>query len=178
MERFLRRWLEASGEFFSITSDDNLGDQLVRFIQENEIASVVIADSPSVRGIAKHLESKVEIAADFGCKENRYDRRTAIELCSRAEAGITGVDALIADTGTLVIASRRIGDRLCSSLPPIHMAIATEAPIYDDIGEFLRSADQTLTMSFITGPSRTADIEKILILGAHGPVRVIVWGSE
>ncbi len=94
--------------------------------------------------------------------------------------GITAVDFLVARTGSVVLSSATAGGRRLSVLPPFHIAIATADQLvisldeamagYQKRGEFERSSYATI----ITGPSRTSDIEKILVLGAHGPKRLAV----
>ncbi len=90
-----------------------------------------------------------------------------------ADLGITGCECLIAQTGTIVVSTRAI-----SVLPPVHLVIARPDQIVPDLAaafEFLRHRYDGRwpdAISFITGPSRTADIEKILVMGAHGPKRL------
>lgn len=94
--------------------------------------------------------------------------------------GISAVDFLVARTGSIVLSTATAGGRRLSVLPPFHIAIATPAQIvvsldealqqYHSRGESKRSSYATV----ITGPSRTSDIEKILVLGAHGPKRLAV----
>lgn len=175
MSIFRDRLIEASGEY-KVTTTEQLGDSLIAFLNDNGIKSVVLGGSPLSSKVGELLKGKVDILADFS--NDDIDRKEAIKLCSRADAGITGVDALIATTGTLAIASRNQGDRLCSSLPPIHLALATQTPIFSDLETYMKYMDADLTLAFITGPSRTADIEKQLVLGAHGPTRVVVWGLD
>ncbi len=99
-----------------------------------------------------------------------------------ADIGITGVDFAIADTGTLVILSNTNQPRLTSLLPPIHIAVLKKETIVPNIhalfvklGKFYQNYNKLCScISFITGPSRTADIELNLTLGVHGPGRVIV----
>ncbi|MDE0158783.1 MAG: lactate utilization protein [Candidatus Dadabacteria bacterium] len=100
-----------------------------------------------------------------------------------ADIGITGADFAIADTGTLVLLSGPEQPRLTSLLPPVHIAILEKENIVLDIhalfaklGEsYEKNYDELCTcISFITGPSRTADIELNLTLGVHGPGRAIV----
>lgn len=100
-----------------------------------------------------------------------------------ADIGITGADFAIADTGTLVLLSGPEQPRLTSLLPPVHIAILEKENIVLDIhalfaklGEsYEKNYDELCTcISFITGPSRTADIELNLTLEVHGPGRAIV----
>ena len=95
--------------------------------------------------------------------------------------GVVQADYLVADTGSAMIACGTPQERLVCYLPPACVVIAgvdclaEHLPaIWDDVAR--RAADPALRgeFVFITGPSRTADIEKILILGAHGPKRLVV----
>jgi L-lactate utilization protein LutC len=93
----------------------------------------------------------------------------------RADVGITGVDHLIAETGSIVIHSRPDQPRSASLLPPIHIAVATRDQIVPDLFDlFGRQQDQPgpsvpACISVITGPSKTGDIELKLVTGVHGP---------
>ena len=102
-----------------------------------------------------------------------------IEL-EKCHAGITECDALVAQTGSVVITSRSAGGRALSVLPPHHIVLARRAQLLRDLPEafaHLRqryASDYPSFMSVITGPSRTGDIERILVLGAHGPKKLTV----
>ena len=90
------------------------------------------------------------------------------------DVGITNAQAGIAETGTLVLDSSAELNRLVSLVPPIHIAILDASKIYATLGETLaalRSGGKELSpaITFITGPSRTADIELTLAIGVHGP---------
>ena len=93
--------------------------------------------------------------------------------CAAAGAGITSADYALADTGTLVMISSREEARLVSLLPPVHIAVVPAARMLGTLDELLmklpRPAEQSSSMVLITGPSRTADIEQILVRGVHGP---------
>jgi L-lactate dehydrogenase complex protein LldG len=95
-----------------------------------------------------------------------------------ASLGVTGCHAAIAETGSLVVLSGPGTPRAASLLPPAHLCIVARDDLFATMGEFLhaRSADIAAASccTFITGPSRTADIELTLTLGVHGPGRVIV----
>ncbi len=96
------------------------------------------------------------------------------------DVGVTGAQAAIAETGTLVLESERERHRLASLLPPVHIAILNAADICLSLGEALRlvrrdgSTAMSRTITFITGPSRTADIELTLAIGVHGPKELYV----
>lgn len=97
---------------------------------------------------------------------------------AKAEVGFTGCDAAIAETGSLVMLSTRGKSRAISLLPPVHLALVRRSDLYFSMGEFLRARSESISnvasCTFITGPSRTADIELTLTLGVHGPGRVAV----
>ena len=101
------------------------------------------------------------------------DRDELKQACAGADLGITSVDFALAATGSLVMLSSHNEARLVSLLPPAHIAIFPRSLILANLDELLsilpRPADQTSSMVLITGPSRTADIEQILVRGVHGP---------
>jgi L-lactate dehydrogenase complex protein LldG len=104
-------------------------------------------------------------------------RNTREEQAS-AEIGLSGCEGAIAETGSLAILSGKGKSRAISLLPPVHIAVVQRSDLYFSMGEFFRKNGAKLraacSCSFITGPSRTADIELTLIVGVHGPGRVIV----
>lgn len=95
-----------------------------------------------------------------------------------ADIGITGSDYAIAETGTVVILPRKRISRLVSLLPPIHVALVRSVDVLESLDDLYllrrfeyhkNSGNMGSYMNFITGPSRTADIEQTLVIGAHGP---------
>jgi L-lactate dehydrogenase complex protein LldG len=95
-----------------------------------------------------------------------------------AAVGITGVDAAIAETGTLALLSGEGKPRAASLLPPTHVAVVRRGDICASMGEFFARSAEAISgaacCTLITGPSRTADIELTLTVGVHGPGVVIV----
>ncbi len=91
-------------------------------------------------------------------------------------AGVTEADALIARTGSVVLRNTTGGGRRLSVLPPLHIVIARASLLVPSIEDALvKIGDGGWSYAtIISGPSRTADIEKILVLGAHGPKRLVV----
>lgn len=96
------------------------------------------------------------------------------------DAAITGCEALIARTGSIVLSSQNSG-RTTSVYAPIHICVAYTSQLVYDISEalkFLQLKYKDALPSFITlatGPSRTADIEKTLVVGVHGPKEVYLF---
>ncbi len=106
---------------------------------------------------------------------------TAAELFDY-DVGISTVQAAIAETGTLLLESESERHRLVSLVPPVHIAILDAADICLTLGEALaavgRGSDLSPTITLITGPSRTADIELTLAIGVHGPQELYVIVNE
>ncbi len=97
-----------------------------------------------------------------------------------SDAGITECDALVAQTGSVLVTSRSAGGRALSVLPPHHVVLARRDQMVSDLPAAFAllkaryGADFPSMISFITGPSRTGDIERILVLGAHGPRKLTI----
>jgi L-lactate dehydrogenase complex protein LldG len=95
-----------------------------------------------------------------------------------AGLGITGVDYAIAETGSVIVLPRAGLSRLVSLVPPVHIALVRPGDVIESLDdlfllrklEYLRNGgDMGRYLNFITGPSRTADIEQTLVVGVHGP---------
>lgn len=98
----------------------------------------------------------------------------------KCPVGITECDALVAHTGSVALSTKSAGGRALSILPPHHVVLARQdqlVPGLPDAFALLRSrygAAFPSMVSFTTGPSRTGDIERILVLGAHGPKKLTI----
>ena len=94
------------------------------------------------------------------------------------EVGVSNAQAGIAETGTLVLDSACERHRLVSLVPPVHIAIVNASSIVETLGEALallrKDKEISPAVTFITGPSRTADIELTLAIGVHGPQQLYV----
>jgi len=171
--------LEAVGGHCFLAKDESevskiLADIISRFQTENgSHLRLAVSDATLLPGLLKNAAlSGVEIettpvAADlFGF-----------------DIGVSTAQAAIAETGTLVLDSESERHRLISLVPPVHLAIIDAGSICQTLGEALsavRISQLSRLVTFITGPSRTADIELTLAIGVHGPKElfVIVNNSE
>lgn len=95
---------------------------------------------------------------------------------AEARAGITEFDFGAASTGTLLQDASAAAQRLASTLPPVHIALLRAGAIVADINAALRRFDPARApfLALVTGPSRTADIERVLTIGVHGPRRLVI----
>ena len=98
------------------------------------------------------------------------------------EVGITKAQAAIAETGTIMLDSSCERNRLVSLVPPVHIAIVAASRIYATLADVLAmlqsGGEVSPAITFITGPSRTADIELTLTIGVHGPQELYVIIDE
>lgn len=94
--------------------------------------------------------------------------------------GINEADGAIAESGSLIEISDDIRKRLVSTLPEIHVAILYKDRILPDLKTAIKSLDLSAHpyAAFISGPSRTADIERVLTIGVHGPQRLLILCVE
>jgi L-lactate dehydrogenase complex protein LldG len=127
----------------------------------------VWADCPFLHGL-----NLLELTEDAPGLAFQVTRGSA----STATVGISQMELAIADTGTLVQNATDVEQRLVSTLPPIHIAILETGSIVPDLPAALSryGAAPPPYLSFITGPSRTADIERVLTIGVHGPERLVI----
>ena len=112
-------------------------------------------------------------------KEFSFDPVTTDDLAG-CDAAITLCEHLIARTGTIVLSSQQLSGRTSSVYAPIHICIAyTNQLVFDiadSLAQFKKESDVLPSMiSYATGPSRTADIEKTLVVGVHGPKEVFCF---
>jgi L-lactate dehydrogenase complex protein LldG len=149
-----------------------LAGEAVESDDPRAFVAAAIAGRTAIASNAPFL-SECGITNLAGVRSGITDREELRELCASADVGITSADYALADTGTLVMLSSPQEARMISLLPPAHIAIVPRARILTGLDELFtilpNPADSTSSMVLITGPSRTADIEQILVRGVHGP---------
>lgn len=98
------------------------------------------------------------------------------ESAAQALVGVSRLEWALADTGTLAQDATPVAQRLVSTLPPVHVAVVPTAGLLPDLPALLSRVDprRARYLALITGPSRTADIERVLTIGAHGPERLVI----
>jgi L-lactate utilization protein LutC len=154
------------------------------------LAGEALESADPLAFVAKAIEGKTAVASNSaylaesgisslpGVRSGITDREELRAVCASADIGITSADYVLADTGTLVMLSSPQEARMISLLPPAHIAVAPRERILTGLDELFsvlpHPAEASSSMVLITGPSRTADIEQILVRGVHGPGQITV----
>lgn len=145
-----------------------LGVHVQRAANEREAAAYIA----SLAGQDEVARSDADLARRVTEGLRTFDGWCARDRLLEAPLGVSCAQAAIAETGTLVLGSASERHRLVSLVPPVHLALVRVADLVPDLDaamEHLNRSGLPPLVSFITGPSRTADIELTLVVGVHGP---------
>ncbi|HOO91270.1 MAG TPA: lactate utilization protein [Syntrophales bacterium] len=168
---FEARAKNVSTEVFRIPRADEAGDIILDIVKKTGARSVALVPCPLIdaSGIVNELR-------DAGVTVHAKQDEIA-EHIGTTDIGISGVEFGIAECGSVCQDALAIETRLVSTLPPLHIAFLEIRNIVPGVEDALRIISGFFTggyISWITGPSRTADIERVLTIGVHGPVRLVV----
>jgi L-lactate dehydrogenase complex protein LldG len=152
---------------------------LARLVAEG---SVVRSDQEALRELPldRSLE-ELGIGLTVVARDPENSRENLRGKIVAAGLGVTGADYAVAETGSVVVVPRPGLSRLVSLVPPVHLALVRGRDLVESLDDvFLlrrleyhrRGGDMGSYLNFITGPSRTADIEQTLVVGVHGPREV------
>jgi L-lactate dehydrogenase complex protein LldG len=120
------------------------------------------------------------VASELGLPRVQTDGGYAVNDLESCDAGLTECEALIAQTGSVLVSALSAGGRALSVLPPHHIVLARRKQVVPDLSVALQRVQEEFHgkfpsfLCFISGPSRTGDIERILVLGAHGPKKLTI----
>ena len=150
--------------------------EALRFVEEL-LAREGVADAPGARAVwaAGPLAAGVD-RARLAARIPGLTFEVTREAAAASRVGVSEMEWGLADTGTVVQDATDPALRLVSTLPEIHVALLPADRILPGLADVLPKLDpgRSPYISFVTGPSRTADIERVLTIGAHGPVRLVV----
>jgi L-lactate dehydrogenase complex protein LldG len=169
-ERFLNEVKKLSGVAQKLIPSE-LDAALKTLVTDQNIHKATVWETPHLRqlGVTEILNSLgVELISPNASKHE-------MALC---DLGITEADFLLPETGTLVLYSSFEKPRAVSLLPRIHLALVRPEMLRADMHQVFAEAKDHPYLVFITGPSRTADIELTVTLGVHGPKNLFVWMLE
>jgi L-lactate dehydrogenase complex protein LldG len=161
-----------SAEVHRFARNSEALDFIVKCLQDEGVTHepqsyAVWADCPFLTGVDKQEITRRLPGVHFDVTR---------EISAAARIGISQLDWAIANTGTLVQDATVVESRLVSTLPLIHIALIATDRIVPDLAAVLKKVQPQKAnyISFITGPSRTADIERVLTIGVHGPEKLII----
>lgn len=171
----LRNELEAlSTRFHRAENLQQAQAVIVSILKEHSVRKAVRWDHPLLDALGTD-----ELLQEAGAQISLLSPQEGdlFEKTAQADLGITAVDAVLVNSGTLVLRAQTGRDRSTSLLPPVHLAVVTPQQRLQSIRDLVpllrewlaREGRLPSSVSLISGPSRTADIELNLVLGAHGP---------
>jgi L-lactate dehydrogenase complex protein LldG len=162
---FAQEFSKVSGQFIYCENEADLKNNLITLIAENNWKNIFCAE-PGIKNILD------ETGIPFCNSEDDF---------LKMDAGITYCEYLIARLGSIMVSSRQTSGRRLNVYPESHIVIAYSSQIVPDIKDALKKMQEKYPnqlpslISVITGPSRTADIEKTLVMGAHGPKQLYLF---
>ena len=161
---FANQFAASDGKFIFCENTTDFVNSFESVAQENDWNNIHVLE-PSIQNLLK------EVGMRFTSEESEMEKM---------DAGITFCEYLIARSGSIVFSSHQVSGRRMAAFPPAHIVIGYSSQIVMHVKEALNGMKQRYSrlpslITTITGPSRTADIEKTLILSAHGPKEVYVF---
>jgi L-lactate dehydrogenase complex protein LldG len=181
VDRFVQSLQAVGGEVLPVPDERTAREQIVELIRASNTHEVLAwPDEELPIPLAESLTTAGIMPMPIHLETHQGIRHLQLKELDRAVIGVTGAMAGLADTGSLALLSGAQRPMVTSLMPLIHIAILRERDIVPDMMSFLiqHSVEELTFISrnlvFITGPSRTADIEMILTRGVHGPKRLIV----
>ncbi|MEN8243063.1 MAG: lactate utilization protein [Chloroflexota bacterium] len=177
MTRFVTALEAAKGKAHLADNLEQAWEILRHRLESIQARRVVVSDQAPLKEVdlpAIFPEIEVSIA--------RGDFKTVQKLCLAADVGLTNAQAGLAQTGSVVIHAGAGLSRQVSLLPDVHFVLLPAALLVPDLitWESVRPSQMPSQVLIISGPSKTADIEQTLVVGAHGPKRfeVILYGQR
>jgi L-lactate dehydrogenase complex protein LldG len=155
------------GKFIYCINQQEFAFQLSSLVKKQDWEKVYCVEDKLIAPVAGQLAERLV--------------KTDLANCNVA---ITGCETLVARTGTIVLSSAQTSGRSTSVYAPIHICIAYTSQLVYDLKDALQAARNKYgnnlpsLLTFATGPSRTADIEKTLVVGVHGPKEVYLFLIE
>ncbi|HEX2533823.1 MAG TPA: lactate utilization protein, partial [Chitinophagaceae bacterium] len=157
---FAEQFTALQGKFAFCTDTGDLRRQLATLIGQQQWTRIFCIEEP--------------VLAAIGLPAPEFPTHPDLATC---DASVTSCELLVARTGSLFLSASRNG-RTPSVYAPVHLCVAYTSQLVYDISDGLTRLQQTYggrlpsLLSLATGPSRTADIEKTLVVGVHGPKEV------
>ena len=164
---FAEQFTKLQGKFIYCINRQELAFQLSSLVKKQDWTKIFCLEDKLLGPLVSQLEDRLIKTDLAGC-----------------DVSITGCEYLVARTGSIVMSAAQPGGRTTSVYAPIHICIAFTNQLVYDVKDALQAAKEKYgdklpsMITFATGPSRTADIEKTLVVGVHGPKEVYLFLVE
>lgn len=164
---FAERFTQLQGKFIYCINRQELAFQFGSLLRKQHWSPVYCVEPHLISLLGESLQERLTQTDLAGC-----------------QASVTGCEYLVARTGSILLSSAQQQGRTASVYAPIHICIAFMDQLVPDIKDALHAAREKYgpqfpsMLSLATGPSRTADIEKTLVVGVHGPKEVYLFLVE
>ena len=164
---FAEQFTKLQGRFVYCINQQELAFQLSSLVKKMDWQKVYCLENELLKAIGPQLADRI-IKTDL----------------ANCDVSITGCECLVARTGTIVMSSAQLSGRTTSVYAPVHICIAYTRQLVYDVKDALQLVKEKYNnaipslITFATGPSRTADIEKTLVVGVHGPKEVYLFLVE
>ena len=161
--QFAQQFTSLQGKFVFCADEQDMAEQLLQLAAARKWDKVVCREKP----LQKLLQQKFPV--------------TFHQELADCDVSVTGCELLVSRTGTLVLSTANESGRTTSVYAPVHVCVAYSNQLVYDLKDALQFVKEKYNgklpsfISFATGPSRTADIEKTLVVGVHGPKEVFVF---
>jgi L-lactate dehydrogenase complex protein LldG len=178
VERFRDRFTTVGGIFHLVSDEEACVQEILRLVATKAAHRLLLGAGKLIDHL--DLANRLRHTGTDLTLVNELDSHSCRDPFFAADIGVSGVDCLVAETGSVVLHSGSIQPRSLSLLPPVHIAIAEQNQIVADLFDLFPSSQdesgQTLPscITIITGPSKTGDIELQLVTGVHGPGEIHV----
>ncbi len=164
LETFARNFTQVQGQFIYCDNKFDFLDKFLTLVERKKYKTIHCWED----GLQDQLkDSGVPFVLDKS-------------LVEKAQVGLTSCEALVARTGSILLSSAKNG-RALSIVPPVHVVVAYTSQVVMEMKEAMQvirnryGRNMPSMLSYATGPSRTADIERTLVIGAHGPKELFVF---
>ncbi|MCB2200643.1 LUD domain-containing protein [bacterium] len=178
----LRRVLEEIDTELVLVQADAMQGIVRTQVERGSISTAAIGNDELLKDLelSSHLlENGVGLIGPLKGDETRQDVEEWHQALAGADVGITSCVGVASETGSALLPPHTPDERAMSLLPPVHWLFLREEQLVPDIGSLLKTWQDAGNSSgsavMVTGPSRTADIEKELVLGVHGPQAVTLF---
>ena len=172
-QRFSEALTAAKGEVIRAASLPAALDLLAELLVQLDVKTGVVNGSDFTNLTGFGILSGLSDVDWFIIGQSTGDARAA---CAQADVGLSSAEAALAETGTLILSSGPGHSRLATLLPPVHIALLPTDRLTADLFTWQQQKPDSFpaNLNFISGPSKTADIEQTMAVGVHGPKRLIV----